>query len=758
MAKTPEKAGSEWVGTRRLLKELRDALQQGGSVAKRLDQVTRLIANEMVAEVCSLYVQRAGEVLELFATRGLKPEAVHFTRLRVGEGLVGQIAATARPWALADAPSHPSFAYRPETGEEIYRSLMGVPILREGRVLGVLVVQNRTQRHYTDEEVEALETVGMVLAEMLASGGVLDPEESKLAESTDLLPIRLTALTLNDGVAMGQAVPHARGIIISKIVAENPLEETARLQRALNELRESLESLFARAELASLSESNEVLETYRLFAADHGWVARIEEAIASGLTAEAGVQKVQNDTRARMAQVTDAYLRERLYDLDDLALRLLQHLTGAALRPEELPDDMILIARNLGPAELLDYDRRKLKGVVLGEGSPTAHVAIIARALGIPMVGRCPEALERIRPGDQLIIDGPNGQLLVRPRENIRQRFQEALADRQARQRLLAATRDLPAISRDGVAVSLLINAGLLVDLSGLKESGAQGVGLYRTEVPFMVRDAFPTLAEQRDLYARVFELAEGRAVTFRTLDIGGDKALPYWSGGVEENPAMGWRAIRIGLDRPYLLRRQLRALIEAAAGRPLNIMFPMIADVAELKSAQALLQREVAEALARGLDVAPPRVGAMLEVPALLWQLPQLLAEVDFLSIGSNDLLQFLFASDRGNPLLARRYDPLSPPVLRLLRDLARAAGEAGVALSLCGDLASHPLEAMALLGCGLRVLSMPPPSVAGVKLMLRSLSVGAVTRLIDELLERPDHSLRGQLQGYAHDRGIVI
>ncbi len=742
-----------WVGARRLLKQLRDTLQQGGAVGHRLDQVTTLIANDMVAEVCSLYVMRAGEVLELFATKGLKPEAVHQTRLRTGEGLVGLIAAQARPLVLDDAQNHPNFAYRPETGEEIFQSWMGVPILREGRVLGVLVIQNKTRRLYAEEEVETLETVSMVLAEMLASGSVLDPEEQRLAEGSSLLPARLAGIVLQEGLAIGTAVPHHRGLVIRRLVAENPAEERQHLAAAMQQLAATLETLFEQSELQQAGEHRDVLETYRMFAEDRGWLGRIEEVIASGLTAEAAVQKVQNDTQARMAQVSDPYLRERLYDLDDLANRLLHILVGGEATAASLPDDAILIARSLGPAELLDYDRTKLKGVVLAEGSPTAHVAIVARALDIPMVGRCPEALTRIRPGDNVIVDGNSGQVLLRPRENVRASFREAIEHRERRRRVFAATRDLPAVSRDGVRVTLGINAGLLIDMPQLHEAGADYVGLYRTEVPFMVRDSFPSVAEQRELYARVLEVAAGKPVTFRTLDIGGDKALPYWSGAVEENPAMGWRAIRIGLDRPALLRQQLRALVQAAGGERLIVMFPMVTEVAEFHAAKALLLREVAAATRPPTSVVS---GVMLEVPALLFQLDALFAAVDFVSVGSNDLLQFLFAADRGNPALARRYDATSTTVVRLMSGLAARAAAAGVPLALCGETAASPLEAMMLVGCGLRQLSMPPAAVAPVKTMIRSLEVDRLARFLADCQSGESASLRPLLTAYARDHGV--
>ncbi len=749
-----------WAGSRRLLRVLRDIMKGGGTAQERLDQIVRLIAQDMVAEVCSVYLMRAGEVLELFATEGLKPEAVHTTRLRNGEGLVGNIALNARPLRLADAQNHPDFAYRPETGEDPFQSLMGVPVLRDGRVLGVLVIQNVTQRNYAEEELETLETVAMVLAELVASGELVSAEESQ-SDTAALLPVRLPAIVLNEGLGLGRVVLHERGIVIRQTVAEDPDAEHERLRAAVAEMHSALDELMRQASLAAGGEHEEVLASYRMFAEDRGWLNRIREAVNGGLTAEAAVQKVQNDTRARMAEVRDPYIRERLSDLDDLANRLLHHLTGGdgGSAGDNLPEDIVLLARTLGPAELLDYDRERLRAVVLEEGSPTAHVAVVARALDIPVLGRCRGALAEARAGDEALVDGDTGQFLLRPAESVRDSFAESMAARARRSALYAETRDLPPVTRDGTRVNLFMNAGLLVDLPQLAESGADGIGLYRTEVPFMVRREFPDVAQQTRLYARVLEQTGDKPVVFRTLDVGGDKALPYWRGHEEENPAMGWRALRIGLDRPVILRHQLRALLRAAAGRELRVMFPMVTEVAELARARELVELERQRARQHGQDLpAAIRVGVMVEVPALLWQLPQLFAAADFVAVGSNDLFQYVFASDRGNPRLARRYDPLSPAGLRLLQWLAGEARTAGVDLSVCGEMAGQPLDALALIGCGVRNLSMAPRAVPAVRATVRSVELPPLARLVGELADAHDHSLRERLRGYARDRGIAI
>jgi phosphotransferase system enzyme I (PtsP) len=748
-------------GTRRLLRRLRDIMAGSGTAQERLDRIVRDIAAEMVAEVCSAYVMRAGEVLELFATEGLRREAVHRTRLRVGEGLVGVIAATARPLALADAQSHPNFAYRPETGEEVFHSLMGVPILRGGRVLGVLVVQNRTLRHYTEDEIEVLQTIAMIVAELAASGQLVNPLEIAQSQGGGMLPMRLVGVRLNAGLAVGPAVLHEPRVVIRQVVAEDVSAELVRLRHAVAAMREAIDELVATSREFGVGEHHDVIETYRMFAADRGWVARIADAIRSGLTAEAAVQKVRDDTRTRMMQVRDPYLRERLFDLEDLANRLQQHLSG---RPPsaawaELPPEFILVARAMGPAELLDYARRRIMGLVLEEGSPTAHVAIVARAFDIPVVGRVDDATSRTEAGDIVVVDGDHAQVLIRPSADIQQSVTAAVEARSRRRAFYETLRSAPAVTRDGIEIKLLLNAGLLLDLAQLSATGAEGVGLFRTEFPLMVRDTFPDVEEMTEFYQRVFEQAEHRPVVFRTLDIGGDKVLPYLPHAFEDNPAMGWRAIRIGLDRPAMLRQQLRALIRAAEARTLMVKFPMVAEVAELERARALIDIELARAAKEG-RVFPKsiKIGVMLEVPALLWQLPTLCARIDFLSIGTNDLLQFLFACDRGNPRLAERYDPLSAPMLALLREVIASTQAAGVSLSMCGDMAGNPIEAMALIALGFRTLSMAATSIGPVKTMIRSLDVGEVADYLGEIGSRPDHSLRPKLEAYARDHDIAL
>jgi phosphotransferase system enzyme I (PtsP) len=747
-------------GPRLLLKRMREIMVERISPQARLDKIVSLIAANMVAEVCSIYLAKQGGWLELFATEGLNAAAVHKTRLKLGEGIVGDVALNGRPLNLSDAPAHPSFSYRPETGEDPYQSMLGVPILRGPKAVGVLAVQNRTHRHYGEEEVEALQTIAMVLAEMVVSGSLVDLGEIDAGLKRDR-PWRGLGVSFCEGIAMGRAVLHEPRVKVEKLIADDVASERQRLDKAIAELRTAIDAMLETDDTLITGETRDVLEAYRMFAHDRGWLTRLREAVMSGLTAEAAVERVQNDTRARIARLTDPLIKERLHDLDDLANRLLRHLTGKAdtSAHEALPQDTLLFARSMGPAELLDYDRTKIRGLVLEEGSPTSHVAIVARALDIPVVGRLENVLEQIEHGDWVIADGDTAEVHLRPAHDVREAYRHKLALRAQRQAAFAAMRLQPAITKDGERVRLLMNAGLLADLPHLEETGAEGIGLFRTELQFMISPEMPRLKNLIDLYTSVLDGAGGKPVVFRTLDLGGDKVLPYARPQPEENPAMGWRAIRMTLDRPALLRYQIRALLKAAQGRDLDLMFPMVAEVAEFRTARALVDREL-ERLARTQGQPPRkvRVGTMLEVPALAFQLPSLLSLADFISVGSNDLMQFFFASDRGNPRLGSRYDLLSPPMLNFLKGIVEAARVRGVPVTLCGEMAGRPLEAMALIGLGFRSLSMAPAAIGPVKQMLLSVNAGRLASFMADLSDRAEHSLREQLKQLAVEERVAV
>jgi len=736
---------------RRLLARLRSLRAHG---SPPLSVLVRLVATELVSEVCSIYVHRPGDILELAATQGLNPDSVGRTHLRVGEGVVGLCAATGTVMNLPDAQNHPAFAYRPETGEEPFASLLAVPVRRAGRTMGVLVVQNRTPRNFTEDEIDDLETVAMLLAEMLpATTGATEASREGLGAT---VPRQFAGTPLNGGIAVGPVVLLNAVRPIVRILADDPVQEQARLDDAVSSMQRGLDDLFAdvpqRGKKADRNASREVLEAYRLVAADAGWLRRVSEAIAGGMTAEAAVQKIAADLHARMRRISDAYLRERLADMEDLANRLLSTLSGrdAAV---DVPPGAILVARRMGPAELLDWHLRGIAAIAVEEASPAGHAAILSRALGLPAIGNLRGILDSAERGDEAVVDADDGQFILRPEAEVRNTYLRVHQERTAKSAGLAAWRPRPAVTKDGVGLTLMLNVGLGLELPQLDRTGADGIGLFRTEIAMLARGTMADIAEQAAIYARVLEHAGDRPVIFRTLDLGADKLLPG-TQTEEENPAMGWRSLRVGLDRPALLRRQLRALLLAAGDRALSVMFPMVATVEEFRAAKALLLAE-----ANRVRPAPRslKIGTMLEVPALMWQLPALLKEVDFISIGSNDLLQFVFAADRGTPSLYDRYDFLSAPMLTILEQVAVAGAAAGVPVSVCGEAASDPLEALVIAALGIRTLSMPAGSVLPIKAMFSHVDLGAFQAVLTAIRRGGGMNLREPIATWAREQGIV-
>jgi len=746
---------------REILTGLHDVMASKASAQAKLNKVVKIIAEAMASEVCSIYLLRDG-VLELFATVGLNQEAVHVTKLAMGEGLVGTIARHAAILNLAEASSHPEFAFRPETGEELFHSFAGVPVIRKERAIGVLAVQHADPRAYDELEIEALQTVAMVMSELIANAGLADKASAAgegRAEGTQ----HLTGLRLVTGMGKGNAVYHQPRVLIEHTVAEDIEAERHRVYSAFSKMREQIDAMMGQAEFGTVGEHQEVLETYKMFAYDEGWSRRINEAIDSGLTAEAAIERVRQRMQQRMRQIDDALLADRMHDLDDLSNRLLRIVSGqlGTAAQAGMPQDAILIARNLGPAELLEYDRRKLKGVILEEGSLTAHVTIVARAMGVPMIGRIGNVRRAIAEGDLVLLDGGEATALVRPTSAIEEAFDTQFAATQKRRAEYAAAKDKPAVTKDGARVSVMVNAGLRDDVAALDATGADGIGLFRTEFQFLVSATLPRREAQQRLYRAVLDAAGKKPVIFRTVDVGGDKSLPYLNASPEneENPAMGWRALRLALDRDTLMKSQARALLEAAAGRELQVMFPMVSEPWEFDAAKKIVEEQRAW-LAERKKALPARIlyGAMLEVPSLAELLDILLPKVDFLSIGTNDLTQFLFAADRSNPRLAERYDWLSPAILRFLRRIVRAADKYGVPIGVCGEMGGRTLEAMALIGIGVRRLSITPVAVGPIKAMIRSLDAKAATAALDRLLARPPEDFRGALAKWAARRGVSM
>ncbi len=724
----PERTESE---SRKLLRRLRDTLAEPGAGQERLDRITHLIADSMESEVCSIYLFRDDDTLELCATEGLKPEAVHQTRMRIGEGLVGRVAKTSAPVNTANAPAERGFRYMPETGEEIYSSFLGVPIQRLGEKLGVLVVQSKEARQFSDDEVYALEVVAMVVAEMTELGVFVG--EGEALSALHQHPVMFRGGTGQEGAAEGRVWLHEPRVVVTNPVADDPVKELARLNEAVDKLRISVDAMVTMTD-GQDKEQSQVLEAYRMFANSRGWMRRMEEDIARGLSAEAAVEKEQSAARARLETVPDPYLRDRLHDLDDLSNRLLRILTGqGADTGAEMPDDPILVARNIGPAELLDYGRR-LRGIVLEEGAVGSHAAIVARALAIPLVIHAERVTTEALNGDPILVDGDQGIVHLRPEETVAAAFRDKIAMQAAAQSRYASLRDKPATALCGTTISLHMNAGLMADLPSLAGSGAEGVGLFRTELQFLIRSHVPKRAELAQIYAGVLDAAKGKRVAFRTLDIGSDKVLPYMKRVEEPNPAMGWRAIRVALDKPGIMRMQLQALLRAAKGRPLSVMFPFIAEFDEFRTARRMLDDEVAREKRLGHPLpATLEVGAMLETPSLAYAPDAFFEAADFISIGGNDLKQFFFAADRENETVRRRYDMLNTSFLHFLCRIVERCDAADTGLSFCGEDAGRPVEALCLAAIGFRTLSMRPASIGPVKHLIRRVDLKELRDVIE-------------------------
>lgn len=740
----PERSESD---SRKLLRRLRDVLGTPAKGQERLDRITHLINDSMHTEVCSIYLFRDPETLELCATEGLKKGAVHKTRMKLGEGLVGRVARTGLPVNSANAPAEKGFRYMPETGEEIFSSFLGVPIQRVGEKLGVLVVQSKAARAFSEDEVYAVEVVAMVLAEMTELGAFSG--DGSAMGALHKQPVTIRGSSGQEGGAEGRVWLHEPRVVVTNPVADDPLTEIERIRAAVGELRVSVDDLLAAESLDK--EQKQVLEAYRMFAHSRGWLRRMEEDIQAGLSAEAAVEKEQSTARARLEQVPDAYLRERLHDLDDLSNRLLRILTGQGRDTgATMPENPILVARNIGPAELLEYGR-KLKGLVLEEGSVGSHAAIVARALSIPMVIHAERVVTEALNGDLILVDGDQGVVHLRPEDAITRSFRDKIAMQAKAQKAYASLRDLPARTRDGKVISLQMNAGLMADLPSLVGSGAEGVGLFRTELQFLIRNQMPKREELAKLYARVLDAAKGRRVAFRTLDIGSDKVLPYMKPNDEPNPAMGWRAIRVGLDKPGVLRMQLQALIRAAAGRPLSVMFPFIAEIAEFAEARAHVFRELHREKSLGHPVPETiEIGAMMETPSLAFAPDAFFATVDFLSIGGNDLKQFFFAADRENERVRKRYDTLNTSFITFLEQIVQRCAASDTRLSFCGEDAGRPLEALALAAIGIGTLSMRPASIGPVKALLRRVDLGEARAVMDRARANGADCLRAPLEAW--------
>ncbi len=742
-----------------ILREMRQITGGQASIQEKLEQIVALIANKMSADAANCYVAIDDYTLELFASYGFNRGVAHKIYLRFSEGLVGEVAQNNRSLAVSDAWSHPKFSYKPDLGEENYKSFLGVPLIRWNRAIGVLTIQHREQHEYTPQEIDSLETIAMVLSELVASDEMNEYKKKLIKERGVVDREKVRGLSLSKGYGLGNAVVHRRRQAVTKIFAEDKQQELQRLETAHRQMNEDLEKKFTSTKLG-IGEHVEILDAYRMFAQDKGWYKKIADNVMGGLTAEAAIERAYEDMWNRLSGTTDNYLKERLHDLRDVADRLQSYLRGDFGAVESIDsENIIVVAMTMGPADLMDYDYSKIRGLIIEDGTPTMHVAIVAKALGIPVVAKIKGIFDEIKTGELIAIDGNEGYVYQNPSAAVQARFRDKIAEKARLQAKLEELRDKPSVTKDGVRINLYINVGLAFDLDYIASTNCDGVGLYRTEIPFMASEAMPDVDRQQVYYQELMDKAGDRKVIFRSLDVGSDKLLPYWTNSGEENPAIGWRSIRITLDRRAILRKQVRAFLRAAAGKELNVMFPMISNLNEFEEAKETLMIELEKEKRRGREVPKKvNVGLMIEVPALIFQLDAILEKADFISIGTNDLAQFLFACDRGNPRLTERYDVLSSPFLKMMGEVVEKANKHGVYCSVCGEMAGNPIEAMALIGLGFRNLSMSGSSFGRVKSMVRSANAGDLSDYIHTLLKSQKKSLRPQLISYAYDHDIEI
>ena len=733
--------------SRVLLKRLRDSLAEPGKGQARLDRIVKLIASSMSAEVCSIYLKKDIKTLELFATEGLRAGAVHFTKLKIGQGLVGKIAHTATPINTSNAPETKGFQFMPETGEEIFPSFLGVPVQRLGEVLGVLIVQNSFSRIYNDDEVYGLEIVAMVIAEMTELGEFTESNGTEITAQHNHART-FEGIIGNEGIAVGKVFLHDPMIKIANPIADNPKAEKAKLSIAFKKLQTEAKKMSATNLQNKTAEYLEVFESYQMFTRDKGWRKRMEASIEGGLSAPVAVEKEQSEIRSRMSRLADPYIRDRLYDLDDISNRLIRILTKTDAKIDKgKVKKAILVARNIGPGELLDYGAN-ISGVILEEGSVGSHATIVARALAIPLLIKANGIRQESRDGDLVILDANNGYSYLRPEETVRKDYVDKLASQEVAQGQYLELKNKPAKTTDGTKITLMMNAGLMIDLPFLEKSGAEGIGLYRTELQFLTQEKVPKRSEQVAFYSHILDVASGKPVNFRSLDIGSDKFLPYLKRLKEPNPALGLRAIRVTLDRSGIMRMQVQALIRGAQGRPIRILFPFVTELNEFKHARRIVLSEVEKE--KKLNRIVPKeikIGAMLETPSLAFSTDEFFQLVDFISIGGNDLKQFFFAADRENELVRARYDSLNLSYLNFLEGIVTRAKSFDTPINFCGEDAGKPHEAVAFMAIGLTNLSMRPVSIGRIKSLIRSVSLKEVRLIIKNARASGKSSVREEI-----------
>ena len=725
-----------------MLNALRQIVQEVNA-APDLDSVLNIIVarvkSSMGTQVCSVYLKDSEGVYILMATEGLHQEAVGHVALSKNEGLVGLVAAREEPINLQDAESHPKFQYFSETGEERYCAFLGVPIIHHRNVLGVLVVQQVERRRFDEGDEAFLVTMSAQLAGVIAHAEATGTLRT-IGQKTEA---RFLGVPSSQGVGIGQCVVVAPIADLNSVPyqeCESVEDELAFFHNSLAAVRADVKKLSAELENRLNKEERLLFDAYVAMLDDASLAKEVIECIKSGITAQYSWSRVILEHVATFESMLDPYLRERASDVRDLGSRVLSYLQEKQHEEREYPHNTILVGDELSASMLAEVPEGKLAGIVSLAGSSNSHIAILARSIGIPTVmGAIDLPFTKIN-GKELIVDGYRGSVYVDPSEHMLSHYKAIVAEDKELVAGLEAIKDKPCETTDNHRVALWVNTGLIADAMMSLERGAEGVGLYRTEIPFMLRDRFPSEEEQRVTYRAQLEAFAPHTVTMRTLDIGGDKSLPYFPIS-EDNPFLGWRGIRVTLDHPEIFLVQIRAMLKASEGLDnLRIMLPMVSNIAELEIAQMLIYRAYDELLEEGFAVRMPPIGVMIEVPAAVYQTREFAARVDFISVGSNDLTQYLLAVDRNNSRVADLYHSLHPAVLRALKHIVDEAHAEGVAVSICGELAGDPEAALLLMAMGFDVLSMNGTNLLKVKSVIRAVSLAQAELLLQEVMELAD------------------
>lgn len=728
-----------------MLETLRRIVQEVDSAPSfqaALDILVSSVRDATHTEVCSVYLlDDRTERLVLMATEGLNASAIGVVSLAFDEGLVGLCATREEPINLQDAPSHPRYRYFPETGEEHYNAFVAVPIMNRRKVLGVLVVQQRTNRRFDEGEVAFLVTLSAQLSGVVAHAKVMGQLEMVRGSRTTQTQI-YQGIMGAAGVTLGRAVvlyPPADLEQVPDRSVEDLEHELDFLARAIEEVRADVRALDDRMSGTLMPEERALFDVYLRMLDDHALPSEIAERIEAGNWAQGALREIIDEHMQNFALMDDPYLRERMSDVRDLGLRILAKLQDSETDDtREFPDNSILIGEDISTAMLLEVPLDKVSGVVSATGAANSHMAIVARALGIPTVVGVSDLPVTSLDDAEMIVDAYLGRLFVQPSRALRKRYKDIIKEEQQLVAGLDAYKQKEAITPDGHVVALCVNTGLMADVARAKDRGAEGVGLYRSEIPFMLRERFPGEEEQRQIYRQQLEAFAPKPVTMRTLDIGGDKDLPYFPIR-EDNPALGWRGVRITLDHPEIFMVQVRAMLKASAGLDnLNILLPMVTTVSEVEDSVALIHRAVEELREEGeFDVRLPRIGIMVEVPAAVIQIADLAKRVDFVSIGSNDLTQYVLAVDRNNSRVADLYSPYHPAVLRAVRYVVNESHRVGKPVSICGEMAGDPGTAILLMAMGFDTLSMSASNLLKVRKTICHTPMALAKDLLEQLLE---------------------